>query len=480
MAALNEKFGQPHHVALKKIASVMDSPDVHRGDTAAFEKFTLQVQSFVGMLWTLGPNGDIELMCGSHVARQLSKLPPEMRSDFHSRMFHQPGTTYTLLEFSEWLLYESWCQDYDGQSSSISADYPNLITPIEPVRLGPPGRPAAVRTRLGWMLQCPTRFVEQHLRHQQCLLMSIITPTSELFRNFEKLWQSKMQDYYVSEAFTQPAVHSKLQTRPPQHLQDYEVGHVSHRRHTSPHHSTAQYDVHGQEEEWHSHQEEVAKMTPFTSSRVTSSTRQVQWDAAPERDHQSHHHRGYGSEPKLAYRWQRKREHRGKQRSLHALRLPGAQEAANSLPSRATGDPEREREATYTPTKSNQQPLGPSVWLESVLPDHFIPPPELEEEFSEEYDDDKEECEDESQATTLMGTIGNLLHSAVLVQRPISLFLIELSLMQQLMNHEEPPAKGSPLLAESLENCHGWLADQDQDSKSNTPTSHPRTLHLYS
>lgn len=32
MAALNEKFGQPHHVALKRIAAVMDSPEIRRGD----------------------------------------------------------------------------------------------------------------------------------------------------------------------------------------------------------------------------------------------------------------------------------------------------------------------------------------------------------------------------------------------------------------------------------------------------------------
>ncbi|KAJ8006653.1 hypothetical protein DPEC_G00109460 [Dallia pectoralis] len=114
MAALTEKFGQPHHVALKKIASVMDSPDVRRGDTAGFEKFALKIQSLVGMLRT--QEGDIELRCGSHVARLLSKLTPEMRSDFRRRMFHKPGTTYTLLEFSEWLKYESWCQDYDSQS----------------------------------------------------------------------------------------------------------------------------------------------------------------------------------------------------------------------------------------------------------------------------------------------------------------------------------------------------------------------------
>lgn len=77
MSALNEKYGQPHQIALKKIASVLDSPDVRRGDTAAFEWFSLQVQSLVGLLKTLGTEGDIELRCGSHVVRLLSKLSPE-------------------------------------------------------------------------------------------------------------------------------------------------------------------------------------------------------------------------------------------------------------------------------------------------------------------------------------------------------------------------------------------------------------------
>ncbi|KAJ7997224.1 hypothetical protein DPEC_G00226750 [Dallia pectoralis] len=400
MAALTEKFGQPHHVALKKIASVMDSPDVRRGDTAGFEKFALKIQSLVGMLRTLGQEGDIELRCGSHVARLLSKLPPEMRSDFRRRMFHKPGTTYTLLEFSEWLKYESWCQDYGSQSPGkvwrekpgpklevrqgkqtvsilhgtkthpenavapsvahrlttdkkgrakpycpycnnsehylnqcsaiqslnkekvtewiktnkkcwrcgrdhqasqctlkkpcgicqgphlqvlhevnirppkeaakeesclvntatevlylerpvdcpvesgkacqpkttfpisgaftasrigladhtypvaslqkrykhlvgiplqsftnarplilIGADHPHLINPIEPVRLGLKGGPAAIKTRLGWMLQGPVRFTDHPLRPRQCLQTSIIPPSEELLRNVEKLWQ---------------------------------------------------------------------------------------------------------------------------------------------------------------------------------------------------------------------------------------------------------------------------------------------------
>ncbi|KAJ8412318.1 hypothetical protein AAFF_G00145850 [Aldrovandia affinis] len=115
MAALNEKYGQPHQIALKRIASVMDSPDVRRGDTAAFEKLALQVQSLVGMLKTLNPEGDSELRCGS--CSMSTQLPPEMSSDSRRCMFHRPGAVYTLHNFSEWLQYESWCQDFDGQTS---------------------------------------------------------------------------------------------------------------------------------------------------------------------------------------------------------------------------------------------------------------------------------------------------------------------------------------------------------------------------
>lgn len=43
MNALNDKFGQLHQMALKKIVSVMDSPDVRRQDAAAFERFALQI-----------------------------------------------------------------------------------------------------------------------------------------------------------------------------------------------------------------------------------------------------------------------------------------------------------------------------------------------------------------------------------------------------------------------------------------------------
>ncbi|CAI5636866.1 unnamed protein product [Oreochromis niloticus] len=42
MAALHDKFGQPHQLALRKIASVLDGPEIRRGDTVAFQRFSLQ------------------------------------------------------------------------------------------------------------------------------------------------------------------------------------------------------------------------------------------------------------------------------------------------------------------------------------------------------------------------------------------------------------------------------------------------------
>ena len=48
-------------MALKRIATIMDSPEVKRRDITHFEKFALLVKSLVGMLQTLGPNGEVEL-----------------------------------------------------------------------------------------------------------------------------------------------------------------------------------------------------------------------------------------------------------------------------------------------------------------------------------------------------------------------------------------------------------------------------------
>lgn len=71
----------------------------------------------------------------------------------------------------------------------IGSDCPHLVTPIEPVRLGPSGSPAAVKTRLGWTLQGPVKSFQQCNRPQQCLFVTSTSPTAELFNQVEKLWQ---------------------------------------------------------------------------------------------------------------------------------------------------------------------------------------------------------------------------------------------------------------------------------------------------
>ncbi|KAJ8411282.1 hypothetical protein AAFF_G00172880 [Aldrovandia affinis] len=58
----------------------------------------------------------------------------------------------------------------------IGSNYAHLITPIEPVHLGPPGGPAAIKTQLSWTLQGPSKFLKYSLAPQQCLLTSVISP----------------------------------------------------------------------------------------------------------------------------------------------------------------------------------------------------------------------------------------------------------------------------------------------------------------
>lgn len=84
----------------------------------------------------------------------------------------------------------------------IGSDYPHLITATEPVRLGPPGGPAAVKTRLGWTLQGPSKFLASQLSPQQCLLTSTLSPEAELFNNVQKLWQMDILPYRSEKLIT--------------------------------------------------------------------------------------------------------------------------------------------------------------------------------------------------------------------------------------------------------------------------------------
>lgn len=64
----------------------------------------------------------------------------------------------------------------------IGSDHPHLITPVEPVRLGPPGGPAAIRTCLGWTLQGPAHGLRQHLSEQQCYFIATLPPPDYLYQ----------------------------------------------------------------------------------------------------------------------------------------------------------------------------------------------------------------------------------------------------------------------------------------------------------
>ncbi|XP_073719530.1 uncharacterized protein [Misgurnus anguillicaudatus] len=65
---------------------------------------------------------------------------------------------------------------------------PQLLTPIQPVRIGPTGSPIAVCTKLGWSLQGPTTLTQDTVTEQQCLHLAT-APSEELLRNVERLWQ---------------------------------------------------------------------------------------------------------------------------------------------------------------------------------------------------------------------------------------------------------------------------------------------------
>lgn len=84
----------------------------------------------------------------------------------------------------------------------IGSDYPHLITPVEPVRLGPPGGPAAVKTRLGWTLQGPAQELRHSLTEQQCLFTSTLPSSVDLYRQVERLWQMDILPWRCEKAST--------------------------------------------------------------------------------------------------------------------------------------------------------------------------------------------------------------------------------------------------------------------------------------
>lgn len=111
MQALTKMYGQPHKLAVQRIAELMDSPNIRSGDVKSFRLFALNVRSLVGMLEQLGQSGQVELTCGSHVSRLLSKLPYDLNVSF-KRFIHPLRLAIpTLVDFADWLEYELEVQE---------------------------------------------------------------------------------------------------------------------------------------------------------------------------------------------------------------------------------------------------------------------------------------------------------------------------------------------------------------------------------
>lgn len=103
---LIEHCGQPHQIAKRCITELMEAPNVCTNATSAFERFALRVRALVEMLDQLGPDGHVELQCGSYVTKLLLKLPQDMRAEFKRYLYPQHIRIPTLLHFNEWLEYK--------------------------------------------------------------------------------------------------------------------------------------------------------------------------------------------------------------------------------------------------------------------------------------------------------------------------------------------------------------------------------------
>ncbi|XP_067308995.1 uncharacterized protein [Pseudorasbora parva] len=84
----------------------------------------------------------------------------------------------------------------------IGSDYPNLITGKEPIRLGPAGGPAAVRTQLGWVLQGPDGLLPHQVPAQQCLFTSLTPIRDPVYQHVERLWQLDVLPYRSEKLVT--------------------------------------------------------------------------------------------------------------------------------------------------------------------------------------------------------------------------------------------------------------------------------------
>ncbi|KAE8293786.1 hypothetical protein D5F01_LYC06723 [Larimichthys crocea] len=144
MTALTKMYGKPHKLAVQRITELMDGPDFHSGDVKAFRLFALRVHSLVGMLEQLGSRGRMELHCGSHVSRLLSKLPHDLTASFKRFIHPMRVAIPTLTDLAEWLEYELEVQEDSGKGASYRREEPSTRKKENRTDSSPASKPTTI------------------------------------------------------------------------------------------------------------------------------------------------------------------------------------------------------------------------------------------------------------------------------------------------------------------------------------------------
>ncbi|XP_063048733.1 uncharacterized protein LOC134442605 [Engraulis encrasicolus] len=93
----------------------------------------------------------------------------------------------------------------------IGSDYPDLLMPIQPVHVGPPGCPVALQTRLGWTLQGPAKAMKHHSSTSSSLCTGAQAPASHqqsanhLHSNSGRLAQAAANRHQAVSSASSPA-----------------------------------------------------------------------------------------------------------------------------------------------------------------------------------------------------------------------------------------------------------------------------------
>lgn len=119
MATVKKQYGQPHKLALQRIADGW--PNIASDDIKAFRQFALRVRSLVSLLEQLGRKGEVELECGSHISRLLGKLPHDLRS---SSAVTSTRTRHPFPLCLIWLEFEIQVQEDNTKFTSSSRKEP--------------------------------------------------------------------------------------------------------------------------------------------------------------------------------------------------------------------------------------------------------------------------------------------------------------------------------------------------------------------